>query len=692
MHQPSSAVSFGSTNSQIGKDGEVTALAFAGFRLEADGSLFRGETLLHLPPRELAALRMLLANAGQIVTPSQLKQALWGDVHVTADSVPKCLSSLRNRLQPDNCIQTVYKRGYRLLAEVHPFYSSSANVLPRLAIAPFTSEFGVPQHLGTAVAEEAIARLSNASRPLASVLARDSVFALALRGLSAQQIGASLHADLVLAGTLRSFISHFRLRLEMIRVVDGVQIWVEDLLVERDRIAGLESDLASRLDFRLKSRRFDSWQAGIEHGSMGNVRHTVHAAAGAGPAPSMKGQYAPDSRIERRAPGPGRRSSQQDRRRAARRSSEAQAGASAGNSSLKRTVESLSISAVAEPTFQDGFGSPSSEAYEVFLRGRHEWQSMERHRQQDGLRLILRATELDPSFIEAKVDLVNLGVMQSFYGYMPPTVAADLVRRTAESIPDFPNNAEAVLPAMAWFHLHVDRDLPAALLAIEHSTHLPHDRWVTRVRTNLHLSRHLFAEAIALLRAAIEIDPFSCWLHARLAWALHLDGQAAASLEQIDAAMRLFPEYEGARFYAAMIAGFNGDTARAVEIAQDLVQLQPYFDPAAAVQAYALASAGRTAEARAILERLQWLGRERFVLKSFNAAVYVAIGDLDAALSALRAANEDRCPWFFQTLADPRLKPLHGHPEFEELRAILPGMEAAAHREGKAQSTAALQI
>jgi DNA-binding winged helix-turn-helix (wHTH) protein len=94
----------------------VSSCSFAGFRLEADGTLWRGETVVHLPPKELAALRLLLAYAGQIVSPLQLRHALWGDVHVTADSVPKCLSSLRARLEPENCIQTVYKRGYRFTA------------------------------------------------------------------------------------------------------------------------------------------------------------------------------------------------------------------------------------------------------------------------------------------------------------------------------------------------------------------------------------------------------------------------------------------------------------------------------------------------------------------------------------------------------------------------------------------------
>jgi TolB-like protein/tetratricopeptide (TPR) repeat protein len=607
-------------------------------RLDADGSLRRGESQLHLPPRELAALRLLLAHAGQIVTPLQLKLALWGDVHVTADSVPRCLSSLRARLHPDNCIQTVYKRGYRLFVQVRPWHASIDRVLPRLAIPPFTAGIGVPEHLGTAVAEETMARLSNAQRPLASILARDSVFTLAQRGLTSQQIGESLHADLVLAGTLRAFTSHFRLRLEMIRVADGVQIWVEDLLVERHKVAGLESDLTGRLDFHLEHWPLDSRPLHYSHQSGDKQFQQLSPQA----EPVRGG-----SPLESSSP-------------------------------LEPDAESLSISAVAEEPTEDDVTPLRREAYEFFLRGRHEWQSLERHRMQDGLQHLTRAIELDPSLVDAKVDLIRICVTQVLFGFMPPALAANLARRTADSIPLFPINAESALPALAWISFHFERDLAGALWAFELSSHLPHDPWTTRARVLFALSRQRHPEAIALLRAAIELDPFSPWLNARLAWALHLDGQAAESVAQVKQALLLFPGHEAACLYGSAILAFNGDTSRAVELAQDIVHRQPYFDLAAAVHAGALAAAGRTAEARSLLERLQWLSRERFVLKSFTPAAYLALGDVDAALAELRTADNDRCPWFFQTLADPRLKTLHGHPEFESLCAILPGMEAAA--------------
>jgi DNA-binding winged helix-turn-helix (wHTH) protein len=580
------------------------AFSFAGFRLEADGTLWRGEAVVHLPPRELAALRMLLAHAGQVVSPAQLKNALWGDVHVTADSVTKCMSSLRARLEPDTCIQTVYKRGYRFTAEIRRNVEAALGTPVRLAIMPFATGRSVPEHLGSAMAEETTASLSRARRLAVAVLARDSVFTLAQRGLTAQQIGRELKADLVLTGTLQAFSSLYRLRAEMIRVEDGTQIWVEDLLAPQNRTSVLELELMRRLAYRL----------GIE----------IPGGVALSPARGDAG---------------------------------------------------FDISAAASG-IEDESGPRQAEAYEIFLSGHYEWQTLHRHRMQDGMQQLLRAIELDPTLIFAKVDLAHLCVIQALYGFMSPSASAELVHRMADSIPDLPNRADALLPALGWVNFHFDRNLPAALLAFSSSAHLPHDLWTTRARSMFAVSRHRFAETIKLLREAISIDPFSPWLHSRLAWALHLDGQASESLELIRKTITQFPGQDGTSLYSSMILAYNGETKQAAEIAQGLAQRSPHFDLAGAAYAYALARAGRADEARDVLERLQWLGRERYLVRGFMPAAYLALGDQEAALAELRAVDEARCPWFFQTLADPRLNPLHGNPEFERLRAILPAMEA----------------
>ncbi|MGD0294420.1 MAG: winged helix-turn-helix domain-containing protein [Terracidiphilus sp.] len=587
----------------------MPACSFAGFRLEADGTLWRGVTVVHLPPKELAALRLLLAHAGHVVSSAQMKNALWGDVHVTADSVPKCLSSLRARLEPDVCIQTVYKRGYRFTAEIIRDGEASLGTLVRLAIMPFATGRSVPEHLGSAMAEETTASLSRARGFAVAVLARDSVFNLAQRGLTAQQIGRELKADLVLTGTLQAFSALYRLRAEMIRVEDGTQIWVEDLLAPRNQAVVLEQELMRRLAYRL--------------GTGASDKMALSPGQGAG----------------------------------------------------------VDISAAAVSNIEDETASRQAEAYEIFLRGRHEWQTLHRHRMQDGMQHLLRAIELDPTLIPAKIDLAHLCVAQALFGFMSPAASADLVHRMAESIPDLPHRAEALLPALGWVNFHYDRNLPAALLAFSFSVHLPHDLWTTRARAMFAVSRHRFAEAIELLHEALRIDPFSPWLQNRLAWALHLDGQASASLDQIRKTIALFPGHEATCFYGSVILAFNGEAEQGTELARGLAQRSPHFDLASAAHAYALACAGRADEARDVLERLQWLGRERYVVRGFTPAAYLALGDQEAALDELRAVNEARCPWFFQTLADPRLKPLLGNPEFERMRAILPAMEAEVEQE-----------
>jgi tetratricopeptide (TPR) repeat protein len=362
--------------------------------------------------------------------------------------------------------------------------------------------------------------------------------------------------------------------------------------------------------------------------------------------------------------------------------------------------EGLTIAAAAAPHSTNEEDSQHREAYEIFQRAHYEWQTLERHRMQDGLQQLRRAVELDPTLVAARVDLANLCVTQSLYGFMAPAVAAEIVRHTtATEFPTMgiaptgsdrwdgdlfqylPEHARAMLPAVGWVSFHVDHDLPTALQALSCSAPCPHDLFSTRVRAMLELSRHRFGAAIDILRRAIESDPFSPLLHARLAWALHLNGQTAESLECIRHTLAQFPDHEATQLYGAMLMSFSGETAEGVELAQDLAQRSPYFDPATAVHAYALACAGRGGEASAILERLQWLSRERFVLSSFTPAVHVVLGNHNAALDELRAAQEARCPWFFQMLADPRLEPLHGRSEFKQMYSVLERMETGAARE-----------
>jgi TolB-like protein len=565
---------------------------FGEFRLEPDGTLLHGEAAIPLDARELAALRLLLEHRGQVVSLPQLKQALFGDESVAAENVAHSLASLIKHLGPTGCIHSAGKRGYRFTAEAHRLGPAALPHLPRLAILPFAATYGVPEFLGPALAEDTAAQLGGGLIPVAAILARDSIFALARRGIAPREIGEKMKADLVLGGELRAMATHYRLRAEMIQVEDGSQLWAEDILVGQSLILELVRDLAQRVARRL------------------SVLGLTPAAAAAPPEPAP-------------APTPEQR-----------------------------------------------------EAYELFARSRHEWQTLERHRMQDAVAQLERAIELDPQSAGARVHLVDLCFAQVVCGFLPPLTGLATMRRAAGSLDQLPPRTEALLPALGWTEFHAGRDLPTALRAFVRSAHLPHGPWATRARVLFAVSRRHFGKAIELQRGAIAHDPYSPWLVGRLAWVYHLAGETTLSLQAAHAALKQFPGEEGPAFYGAMVLAFNGEASKAVEVAQALERRVPFFDPAAAVHAYALAQAGRGDEARAILERLQWLRRERYAMNTFAPAAYVALGDHDAAIAELRSADSLRSPWFFQMLADPRICALHQHPEFAALNGILESMEA----------------
>jgi DNA-binding winged helix-turn-helix (wHTH) protein len=560
-------------------------LRFAEFHLHPDGTLFRGDLQVHLTAKELAALRVLLRNAGKLVTAAQLQQELWADVHVTPDSVPRCISALRMRLGNDSCIQTVYKQGYRLMASVQR--DPETPDAPRLAIMPFAAGPGVPEHLGSAVAEEATAQLSLHRPRMFSMLARDSVFTLAARGLTAQQVGEALKAATVLTGSIQAMPSHFRLRAEMVLVEDGTQMWVEDVLVPRERLADLAPNVVERLAFR---------------------------SGCALPRPEPANPIDPH-------------------------------------------------------------------AYGLFLRARHEWQSLDRHHMDEAIQHLQRAAEIDPKLEQVPVDMVRASVARELFGFIAPADAAQQIRKIADDVRTSQHAAEAIAPALAWMTFHVDRDLPAALECVQRCRALPTDSWGLRLRALFAAGRHHFTEASAILEHALGQDPYSPWIGAALSWVHHLAGRADESVRQIRRCLEMAPGHPAPRLYGGMILAFHGDTRQAVDLTTDLTRHAPQFDMALAVHAYALARHGSRADAEECLERLQWLSRERYAMRSFSAAAYLALDDADSAIAELTVANESRCPWFFQMIADPRLHGLRHRPEFQQFIAALQQMEAGVNDE-----------
>jgi DNA-binding winged helix-turn-helix (wHTH) protein/tetratricopeptide (TPR) repeat protein len=84
--------------------------------------LWHGDEMVHLSPKAFAVLRLLIEQAGQLVTKETLLETIWPDAVVTEAVLTVCIGELRKALRETarapRFIQTVHRRGYRCIGHL----------------------------------------------------------------------------------------------------------------------------------------------------------------------------------------------------------------------------------------------------------------------------------------------------------------------------------------------------------------------------------------------------------------------------------------------------------------------------------------------------------------------------------------------------------------------------------------------
>jgi Flp pilus assembly protein TadD len=105
----------------------------------------------------------------------------------------------------------------------------------------------------------------------------------------------------------------------------------------------------------------------------------------------------------------------------------------------------------------------------------------------------------------------------------------------------------------------------------------------------------------------------------------------------------------------------------AVAEAEKVLQAMPDSTVGLTELAYSLASNGRQADARTLLQRLQEKSKQAFVPAYNFAIIHIALNQKDQALQDLQKAYDEK-DWALMVLAvEPRLDPLRSDPRFKTL-------------------------
>jgi serine/threonine-protein kinase len=224
-----------------------------------------------LEPQLMDLLVFLAGSGGRVVSREEITAAVWRGRFIAETTLTRSIADLRRALgdtSPERrYIQTIAKRGYRLIASVSPATSAagaaraessaSADARPSLVVLPF-SHLGPEEdhYFCEGLTEDVIGALTRI--PGLRVISRTSAFAARRQGDDVAEIGRRLGVTHVLEGSSRRSHGRVRVSAQLVRASDQAHVWcdrydrlAQDVFAIQDEIA---EAIARRLALTLRRR------------------------------------------------------------------------------------------------------------------------------------------------------------------------------------------------------------------------------------------------------------------------------------------------------------------------------------------------------------------------------------------------------------------------------------------------------
>ena len=330
-------------------------------------------------------------------------------------------------------------------------------------------------------------------------------------------------------------------------------------------------------------------------------------------------------------------------------------------------------------------GTASPQAHDLYLQGsRLSWHTEEASLEQ-ALALFNQAIAIDPNYASAWAGMARA------YIYL-----ADVYRAPLSILPAMRGAAEkavALNPDLAEGHLHLgyiamsyELDFPKAKRELELALKLRPSLAEAHALMGFYLLRVGKDPAAARkqLQAAEKLDPLNPWYPRWEAYAAIAQADEAAAMQLAQRVGHLDPGFAYNGDAVAMVDGAFGHCQACVDrYTQQHAKLSTSSPQLAVCQAHT----GETAQAAAALQALLADAQNRYVDRTYIAAIYAALGDKDAAMAQLEQGYRDRSAHADALWLNPWYRPLHGDPRFEALVARIAAGRPAASGASSASST-----
>jgi len=313
-------------------------------------------------------------------------------------------------------------------------------------------------------------------------------------------------------------------------------------------------------------------------------------------------------------------------------------------------------------------GTPRSEAYHAYLKGRFHWNRPGDDGLEKAIEYYEQAIALDPHFAEAHAALARAKVNWSESSHEPARVVLEEARRSALRALELDGQISEAHLALAEVRKRVDWDWAEAertyrtALALNPSNEAAHRSYGVFLAA---MGRH--GEAIAETERAVDLDPLCLTVNSSAAWARYAARQYDRVITWCRYTLEMEPQFVPARRLLAAAYVQTGCVQEAINELEEAVRTAGPEPLLLAWLAHAQAVDGRRADSLSWLGTLGELAECRYVSAYQTALVHVGLGDFDNAFVWLEKACAERASGVVNIGIEPRLDPIRADARYATL-------------------------
>jgi serine/threonine-protein kinase len=306
----------------------------------------------------------------------------------------------------------------------------------------------------------------------------------------------------------------------------------------------------------------------------------------------------------------------------------------------------------------------NTEAYQLYLKGRFQWNKRTEESLRKGIALFNQAIESDPAFAAAYAGLADSYITLATNVPLPPREAMPKAKAAATRAIEIDEGLADAWTSLAGIRLWYEWDWEGAETAYRRAIELnPNYATAHDGYSMLLCARGRFDEAIGQISKAGDLDPLSRIIAVHAGWPFYFARDYESAIRRFRKALELDENFIPAHGWLGMALGQQGRFDESLEAFRRAIAVErtPIL---VAMLGHTYAISGNRVEAENVLDVLLEEAKNRYISPYDMAVIHVGLGDRQAALRELAAAHEDRSVWMIFLDVDPRLDSLRGEPEF----------------------------